>query len=119
MNEHYRYKTDETGIAGHSMGGYGAMLLGIKYPYTYSTVIVHASSTIIAMAPQMFNSKFYDVILREIPTVGPSAGRILSTNGRFSYRLFVYSATLSPNPAQSPFMVDLSIQVNPDFTPIL
>lgn len=119
VNSHYRTKTDETGIDGHSMGGYAAILLSIKYPHIYSTVTLHAPSSIIAMAPQVFNPNFYQGMLQEIPLIGPSAGKILPTNGQISFRLFALSAALSPNLAQSPFMVDLPIQVNPDFTPIL
>ena len=57
VNEHYRTRTDaaSTQIAGHSMGAYAAFLLTIKHPDVYGAVAAHSPSTIIAMAPQVFN----------------------------------------------------------------
>ncbi len=121
VNSNYRTKIDKasTGICGHSMGGYASFLLSILNPDIYSTVTAHTPSTIIAMAPQISNPDFYQGVLEEIPTSGPSAGKVLPTNGQKSYMLYALSAALSPDLSNPPFLLDLPIVLNPDYTPVL
>jgi enterochelin esterase-like enzyme len=91
------------GIAGHSMGGYGALKLGMKHADLYSVVyamnpaLVGWGGDLTALNPayiEATKAKTYD----EIPPPNYAAG------------IVTVSQAFSPNPQRPPFYVDLPYQ---------
>jgi S-formylglutathione hydrolase FrmB len=99
-----KYRTLATaasrGIAGHSMGGYGALKLGMQYPDVYSVVygmnpaLIGWGGDLTALNPAFIaatRAKSFD----EIPPPGYAAGIVTAAQA------------FSPNPNKPPFYVDL------------
>lgn len=120
INKNYRTKTSrkDTQVAGHGMGGYGALLYAVKHPDIYGAVTAHSPEFPTDVIDLGFNPISYTPVLAEIPATGPAAGKVLPANGPNTFKLFAMSAALSPDALQQ-FGVDLPIVVNPDYTPVL
>lgn len=124
------------GLAGHSMGGYGALYLGMKHPNFFAGFAAESPT-----APYMFtenqflnpttpypaytlNSIFIGGIAKNPEGKVSPCNEGLTGPVGFSDFIFALSAALSPNPnGGTPFAdefgVDLPIIVNPDGTPSL
>jgi pimeloyl-ACP methyl ester carboxylesterase len=102
-------RPESRGIAGHSMGGFGAMLLGMKHPDVFSTVY--------ALSPCCFGLegdlsgenpawiKTFRLTSREQLKGEPKSFE------EFFVRAFVaLSAAFSPNPQRPPFYADFPYQ---------
>ncbi len=120
------------GISGHSMGGYGALLLGMRYPEVFSCIGAESPTP-----PFMFtnvetwpnppsydaftlNSIFIGGITKNNGLVTPCNEGLRSEVG-FSDFVFAMAAALSPNTTggtsfTDAFQVNLPIYVNPDGT---
>ncbi|HEV2916357.1 MAG TPA: alpha/beta hydrolase-fold protein [Candidatus Babeliales bacterium] len=130
------YKTIPSGafraIMGQSMGGFGATFLGTRHPDLFCgfgsasgtpfwTIITDLASP--GYAAYTLNS----LILPEIPTSGPNAGKITPTNGvgtSNTFTVFSYAGAFSPNLTEStPFLaeyfVDLPVEVDANGFPTL
>lgn len=119
-------------ITGHSMGGYGALYLGMKHPETFATLAAMSPT-----APYTFtnnevftpptpypaytlNSIFIGGILKNSNLVTPCNEGLLQDVG-FQDFIFALAGALSPNttggtPFLDEYQVDLPIYVNPDGT---
>jgi pimeloyl-ACP methyl ester carboxylesterase len=119
------------GVAGQSMGGYGALYLGIRHPELFSTFGAESPTAFWAILTQeelvappgipypgniMFTIN--SLLLEEIPTTGPDAGQITPDNGPFTFSVFSYSAAFSPNINKPPYFVDLPFEVDDNNFPI-
>lgn len=119
-------------LAGQSMGGFGALILGTKHPELFCGMGSASGTPFWAIltnilpelvTPGSINSPgdlmfaVNSLILPEIPI----NGKIIPDNGEFTFSFFSYSGALSPNVNNSPFFVNLPFEVdeenNPIFTP--
>ena len=100
VDSHYRTiaRRDSRGLAGHSMGGYGTMRIGMKYPEVFSSIYALSPC---CMIPSMN------------PTPGPSKAEAIHTMEEFNKADFgtkaqiASAAVWSPNPKNPPFFFDL------------
>lgn len=106
IDTHYRTlaRADSRGIAGHSLGGYGALRIGIRHPDVFSAIY--------AMNPCCLTLGF------AVPTDSASASGIqavktfddLAKADIVTRATFASAAAWSPNPNNPPFFVDLPWQ---------
>ncbi len=102
IDSHYRTmaNANSRGLAGHSMGGYGTMRIGMKYPEVFSSIYALSPC---CMVPNMSQS----------PAAGPSKAEAIKTIEDFNKADFGTKAQLasaavwSPNPKNPPFFFDL------------
>ncbi|WP_321476941.1 alpha/beta fold hydrolase [uncultured Paludibaculum sp.] len=102
VDQHYRTlpRAESRGLAGHSMGGYGAMRIGMKHPEVFSSVYL--------LSPCCMSTRFSS---RPQGTPAP-AEAIRSTaeveKADFGTKAMLASAAAwSPNPANPPLYLDL------------
>jgi enterochelin esterase-like enzyme len=99
MDSHYRTLASRTsrGLAGHSMGGYGALRIGMKRPDVFMSLYVMSAC---CLAP-----------IRDPRTFDIAAGEAIKTREQAE------AAAWSPNPANPPLYLDLPVRdgkVRPD-----
>jgi S-formylglutathione hydrolase len=102
IDSHYRTLATAAsrGIAGHSMGGYGAMRIGMKYPEIFSAVYLLSPCCLTAPDAQR-NAAF----LEKAAAVKDLAG---IEQAEFFPRIMLASAAAwSPNPKNPPLYLDL------------
>lgn len=106
IDSHYRTIAGpgSRGLSGHSMGGYGAWRIAVKYPDTFSAVYL-LSPCCLSSPPSM----------DAIPQSYLEADAIETVDGfqhaGFGTRIvFASAAAWSPNPANPPFYVDLPVE---------
>ena len=101
IDGHYRTlaNVNSRGLAGHSMGGYGTIRLGMKHPEVFSSIYVMSACCLAATT-----------------SVDPERGRRMESVkspdevGRldfFTKALFASAAAWSPNPNKPPLYIDL------------
>ena len=103
IDKHYRTlaRAESRGIAGHSLGGYGALRIGIRHPDVFSTIY--------ALNPCCLTPGF------AVPPDAASASGIeavktfddLAAADIVTRATFASAAAWSPNPRNPPFFVDL------------
>jgi len=102
-------RAESRGIAGHSMGGYGAVMLGMKHPDVFSALF--------ALSPCCL------VMEDDMSEANPAWTKVLSLSSRdqltrqptnaaeFYNSVFVaLAAAFSPNPTHAPFYVDFPFE---------
>jgi S-formylglutathione hydrolase len=106
MDTHYRTIASAAGrgLCGHSMGGYGALRIGEKYPSVFSSVYL--------LSPCCLNS---DPPITTIPRSLLRADSIKTIDefqkADFGIKaLFASAAAWSPNPDNPPFYLDLPVK---------
>jgi S-formylglutathione hydrolase len=106
MDTHYRTIANSAGrgLCGHSMGGYGALRIGEKYPSVFSSVYL--------LSPCCLNS---GPPLTTIPGMYARADSIKTIEefqkADFGVKaLFANGAAWSPNPGNPPFYLDLPVK---------
>ena len=111
MDTNYRTiaRAESRGIAGHSMGGYGAITLGMKHPDVFSAVY-SLSACCLALDGDMGVenpawSKVNRITSRDQLKMNPE-----SLDEFFTVAFVALSAAFSPNPARAPFFVDFPFQ---------
>ena len=103
IDSHYRTlpQAASRGLAGHSMGGYGAMRIGMKRPDVFSSVYLLSPC---CLAPMNSRPRQGD---------GPPPWETIETNEQvdsaefFTKIVLAFSAAWAPNPTKPPFYVDL------------
>ena len=93
------------GISGHSMGGYGATKLGIKYYDLFGSISSHSGVLVFDNLTDLIPELMYE-------TSWSPLGLFLPTNGNVSLFMFGASGAFSPNLNLSPWYVDLPIDYN-------
>jgi S-formylglutathione hydrolase len=88
-------------IAGHCMGGYGAMYIVMKHPDVFGAVASHSSELCIDALARACSP----FVKLENPSglTGPDPSK------PFTSFLYLFSAAFSPNPGNPPFYVDLPL----------
>lgn len=102
VDTHYRTLTDRgsRGITGHSMGGYGALLLAMKHPDVFSTVYGMSPGCLAIVREYGPNSDTYRSL------VGVKSMDDLAKN-YFGKVVVAFGRSWSPNPDKPPFYCDL------------
>lgn len=135
IDTHYPTKPDKAfrALAGQSMGGFGALILGTKHPELFCgmgsasgtpfwAIITNLVPDLVPVGSinppgdTMFAAN--SLILPEIPDVGPNTGKITPDNGPFTFSFFSYSGALSSNTNNPPFFVNLPFEVDQENNPI-
>jgi S-formylglutathione hydrolase FrmB len=95
------------GISGHSMGGYGATKLGIKYYDLFGSVSSHSGALVFDnltdLIPDLMDETWWNPF-----------GLFMPTNGLVSLFMFGASGAFSPNLDLLPWYVDLPVDYNGD-----
>lgn len=111
VDTHYRTipRAESRGIAGHSMGGYGSVMLGMKHPEIFSSVYA-LSPCCLAMEADISeaNTAWAGVLqlTSKDQLSAPSRGF-----AQFFHTAFIaMSAAISPNPNRAPFFVDFPFE---------
>lgn len=98
-------QTASRGIAGHSMGGYGAIKLAMKHPEVYSAVYV-MSAAAISMEEHVLSLTQSDFLT--LITWKDFGGKNF-TNWRVKSNIAL-GAAVAPNPNTAPFMADFPLE---------
>lgn len=101
VDQHYRTIADKSsrGLAGHSMGGYGTMRLGMKYPDVYSSIYLLSPCCLSTMVNDNAG------LIKNVQSV--------KSKEEIEAQPFMVSATLAtaaswaPNPNKAPLYLDL------------
>ncbi len=98
-------RSESRGIAGHSMGGYGAIKLGMKHPDVFSVVY--------GMNPALIGLGG-DVSI-DNPAFGPllkmTTPEEVFQGGRYAVGAIALAQAFSPNPNRPPFYADLPLKM--------
>jgi S-formylglutathione hydrolase len=101
---------ESRGLFGHSMGGYGAIRIGMRHPDVFSSVYAMSACCLTPPSPNMDPKRMERVLAITDPEqVGKADFGIKAT--------FATAAAWSPNPANPPLFVDLPVkdgQVRPE-----
>ena len=102
-------RAESRGIAGHSMGGYGSVMLGMKHPEIFSAVYA-LSPCCVAMEADMSeaNSAWSGVL--QLTSKDQLSGPSRSFAQFFHTAFIAMSAAFSPNPKRAPFFVDFPFE---------
>lgn len=91
---------DSRGLAGHSMGGYGAWHVGMQHPDVFSSLYLQSACCIL---PREVDAE-RDAAME---TLDPDA---LEPGNFMARTYYTYAAALSPNPQNPPYYWDLATQ---------
>ena len=94
-------KPESRGIGGHSMGGYGAITLGMKHPEVFSVVYAMNPAVIGWGGDLTINSPNFANILKI-----KSVDELMKTNDLYTMATVTLAQAFSPNPNNPPFLVD-------------
>jgi S-formylglutathione hydrolase len=95
-------RASSRGIAGHSMGGYGAIKLGMKHPDVYSVVYGLNPAALGWGRDLTIENPAFAYVLRNNVTTPDDALK----GGLYSLAAIVVAQAFSPNPARPPLYVD-------------
>jgi S-formylglutathione hydrolase FrmB len=103
IDAHYRTIPDRAsrGLAGHSMGGYGAARIGIKHPDVFSSLYIMSACCLSAPGEEAVKppvAKSLEAI--KTPAEATSLGSLVRAR-------MAFAAAWSPNPKNPPFYFDL------------
>lgn len=103
IDSHYRTlaRRESRGLAGHSMGGYGTMRLGMKFPEVYSSIYALSPC---CMDPGRYNPAMKEM-MKSVEAVRTDE-EVLKQNF-FVVAMLASAAAWSPNPKNPPFYIDL------------
>jgi len=89
-------RRESRGLAGHSMGGYGTLRIGMKHPETYSSLYPMAPCCTQPRQAREGDAKY--------ETMDPDT---LTAAQFFDFGYFAYAAAFSPDPDNPPYYFDL------------
>jgi S-formylglutathione hydrolase len=98
-------KAESRGIAGHSMGGYGAMMLAMKHPDVFS-VVYSLSPCCFGVEGDLTSDNPAWLKTIRLTSKNQIKDRPRSFDEFFQLALVASSAAFSPNPSRPPFFVD-------------
>jgi len=101
IDEYYRTlaSRESRGLAGHSMGGYGAVRIGMKYPQLFSALY--------AMSPCCMGANMNPSLEQYAPAMAIENDEQLGKQGFGVKAAMASAAVWSPNPDNPPFYLDL------------
>jgi len=103
IDSHYRTMAQATsrGLAGHSMGGYGTMRLGMKSPDVYSSIYALSPCCMDPGRPNPGMKQMMKTV--EAVKTDEEVGK----QNFFALAMLASAAAWSPNPKNPPFFIDL------------
>jgi len=108
-----KYRTIATresrGLAGHSMGGYGTIKLGMKYPEVYSSIYAMSPCCLV---PQVWSAEQLKR-LKGMTLEQAQAGDFMTKAG------FASLAAWSPSPDNAPFYMDFGLREDGTVDPLV
>jgi S-formylglutathione hydrolase len=110
VDSHYRTLARPTsrGIAGHSMGGYAAIMMGMKHPETFGAVYAMSPCCLGMEADLTSSNPAWNAALAAKNKSTDQFGSDPQTLEQFWVDAYLsLAAAFSPNPAQGPLFVDL------------
>ena len=115
MDGHYRTLAGRTsrGLAGHSMGGYGALRIGMKRPDVFMSLYIMSACCLAAHR----DPRAYDMAAAEAIKTREQAEAAARTPGFAPSVNLAWAAAWSPNPSNPPLYLDLPVKdgkVRPD-----
>jgi S-formylglutathione hydrolase len=106
VDSHYRTlaQRESRGLAGHSMGGYGTMRLGMKKPEVFSSIYALSPC---CMEPNRANqaSPATKELMKKIEAL--KTDEEVQSQSFFALAMLASAAAWSPNPKNPPFYIDL------------
>ncbi len=100
-------RASSRGIAGHSMGGYGAIKLGMKHPDVYS-VVYGINPAVLGWGRDLtIESPAFSFLLTKKPTSPEEAFK----GGLYAIGVIVVAQAFSPNPDRPPLFIDLPFEI--------
>ncbi|HYE72465.1 MAG TPA: alpha/beta hydrolase-fold protein, partial [Blastocatellia bacterium] len=105
IDSHYRTlaQRESRGLAGHSMGGYGTMRLGMKSPETYSNIYALSPC---CMEPGRPNPGMGEM-MKKLEAI--KTDEEVKAQNFFGVAMLASAAAWSPNPKNPPFFIDLPL----------
>ena len=97
---------ESRGIAGHSMGGYGAIMLAMKHPDVFSAVYALSPCCVALEADLGPDNPAWNKAL-QIQSPDQLKAEPASLEDFYSTAFVALAAALSPNPSKAPLYVDL------------
>jgi S-formylglutathione hydrolase len=91
------------GLFGHSMGGYGAIRIGMRHPDVFSAVYAMSSCCLTPPSPKMDPKRMESVLAITAPDQVEKADFGVKAT-------FATAAAWSPNPTNAPLFVDLPVK---------
>ncbi len=106
IDKNYRTipSADSRGLAGHSMGGYGALRIGQKYPEIFSSLYL-LSPCCLEPSNNAAPDSAFQARLQAVETPAD-----LDKADFFTKIIFASAAAWSPNPQKPPFFLDLPLE---------
>jgi enterochelin esterase-like enzyme len=105
IDSHYRTlaSRDSRGLAGHSMGGYGAIRIGMKHPDVFGSIY--------AMSPccLMWGADFQPTGAIALKIFTIHTDKSLEQADDATFMAFAEAAAWSPNPNNAPFYIDFPV----------
>ena len=102
-------KSESRGIAGHSMGGYGAITLAMKHPDVFGAVYA-LSPCCLGMEGDFGSENPAWLSTLRLSSKGQLKDKPSSFEEFFQIAFVAVSAAFSPNPQRAPFFVDFPFQ---------
>jgi S-formylglutathione hydrolase FrmB len=96
-------RSESRGIAGHSMGGYGAIKFGMKYPDVYSVVYGMNPAVLDWARDLTLQNPAFTFLLTKKPTTPEEAIK----GGLYALGVIVVGQAFSPNPTKAPLYFDM------------
>lgn len=111
IDSHYRTlaRPESRGIVGHSMGGYGALVLGMKHPDVFSTIYALSPCCVGLEGDLSEKNAAWKKVLR-LSAKAQLSERPKSIEDFFVIAFVAVSASFSPNPERAPFYADFPYQ---------
>lgn len=100
---------ESRGIAGHSMGGYGSVMLGMKHPEIFSAVYA-LSPCCLAMEADMSEANNAWPGVLQMTSKDQLSAAPRSFVGFYYSAMVALAAAFSPNPNHAPFFVDFPFE---------
>ena len=106
-----KYRTlarpESRGIAGHSMGGYGAIKLGMKHPEVYSAVYGINPAVLGWSADLSAENPAFSFLA----TTKPNTPEEVSKGGFYAFGIIIVAQAFSPNPNRAGLFADLPFEI--------
>lgn len=102
VDQHYRTiaRPESRGLAGHSMGGYGTMRIGMKHPEVFSSIYALSPCCLVGMdSLAMPKLKASSANIHDFADIGKT--------DFYTMILYAIAAAWSPDPKNPPFYLDL------------
>ena len=100
-------RASSRGIAGHSMGGYGAIKLGMKHPNVFS-VVYGINPAVLGWAEDLSaDNPGFSFLATNKPTTPDEVSR----GGFYAFGIVIVGQAFSPNPNRAGLFIDLPFEV--------